>query len=179
MGYDNLQIPKLNPTNVVLFEIAAPPPFTSYQLNNEVALDIEMVQAMAPKAKIAHLPTALGVTLHGDAVLHAMATSNPPLNSASSSFEFGRSDNAQQAVQQMAANGISFFNASMDFGDVGDPQSNLDMLPQTLVGGTFLNTNPLVAPWPNPVYPAAYYAGEATWNGASLPRAKTLLAAAS
>ena len=172
VGYDNLQIPKLNPTNVVLFEIAAPPPFTSYQLNNEVALDIEMVQAMAPKAKILIFQTALGVTLHGDAVLHAMATSNPPLNSASSSFEFGRSDNAQQALQQMAANGISFFNASMDFGDVGDPQSNLDMLPQTLVGGTFLNTNPLVAPWPNPVYPAAYYAGEATWNGGQPPKSK-------
>jgi hypothetical protein len=67
----------------------------------------------------------------------------------------------------MAANGTSFFTASGDYGDIGDPQSNLDMPTQTLVGGTILSTNPLSPPFPNPAYPDPYYAGESTWNQAS------------
>jgi hypothetical protein len=92
-----------------------------------------------------------------------MANANPPLTSASCSYEFGRSDNSEQALEQMAAQGVSFFTASMDYGDVGDPQSNLDMPTQTLVGGTFLATNSLIASLPAPD-PNPYYAGETTWN---------------
>jgi len=162
-GYDKLQTPPLNPANVVLAAIAAPPVFTSYQNDPEVALDIEMVQAMAPGATILVFQTAMGVTLHGDAVLHAMATSNPPLTSASCSVVFGRSDNAQQALDQMAAQGVSFFSSSGDYGDIGDPQSNQNMGSQTLVGGTFLGTNAF-SPVPAAVYPTPYYAGETTWH---------------
>jgi Pro-kumamolisin, activation domain/Subtilase family len=171
-GYDALQIPPLNSANVVLYTIAAPPPFTSYQPNNETVLDIEMVQAIAPGAQILIFQTALGVTLHGDAVFHAMATSNPPLTSASCSYVFGRSDNSEQALEQMAAQGVSFFTASGDFGDIGDPQSNLNMPTQTLVGGTILATNSLSNPFPTPAYPNPYYAGESTWNQTPAPQQK-------
>jgi hypothetical protein len=158
-GYDALQVPPLNPANVVLAAIAAPPWFTGYSNSPETASDIELVQAMAPAAQVLVFQTALGVTLHGDAVFHAMANSNPPLTSASCSYNFGRSDNSEQALDQMAARGVSFFTASGDYGDIGDPQSNLDMLSQTLVGGTFLATNTITAP---PAYPSPYYAGETT-----------------
>jgi hypothetical protein len=60
----------------------------------------------------------------------------------------------------MVSTGVSFFNASGDFGDVGDPQDNNRMGNQTLVGGTLLATNPLVGG----VYPPNYYAGETAWN---------------
>jgi hypothetical protein len=130
-GYGQLQIPQINPANAVLNVVNSPPPFSSYSNDSETALDIEMVQAMAPAAKVLVFQTALGITLHGDDVLHRMATSNPPLTSASCSYFFGRSGNSQQALSQMAANGVSFFTASGDTGDIGDPQSNLDMLPQT------------------------------------------------
>jgi len=173
-GYDALQIPALNPANVVLYEIAAPPIFSSYSPSSETVLDIQMVQAIAPGAKILVFQTALGVTLHGDAVFQAMANSTAPLTSASCSYEFGRSDNSEQALEQMAANGVSFFTASMDYGDVGDPQSNLDMPTQTLVGGTILSTNKLSAPFPAPAYPNPYYAFENTWNQASAPKQKNV-----
>ena len=157
-SYDGLQVPKINPANVQLYTIAAPPIFSSYSPASETVLDIEMVQAMAPGATVLVFQTALGVTLHGDAVFHAMANSNPPLTSASCSYNFGRSDNSQQALDQMAANGVSFFTASGDYGDVGDPQSNLDLLSQTLVGGTILNTTASGT--------VPYYLSENTWNQA-------------
>lgn len=131
----------------------------------EATLDVELAQAMAPKAQILLFQGSSGLTGHLDDILHAMATSNPPLTVASCSLIFGRSDNSQQALDEMAAQGVSFFTAAGDFGDVGDPQDNLDMHSQTLVGGTFLNTKPL-NPTP-PIYPTPYYAqppGETTWN---------------
>ena len=94
-----------------------------------------------------------------------MATSNPPLTVMSCSLIYGRSDNSQQALDEMAAQGVSIFTAAGDFGDVGDPQNNLDMGNQTLVGGTFLNTNALTgspATYPNPYY--AQPPGDTTWN---------------
>ena len=48
------------------------------------------------------------------------------------------------------------------------------MLPQTLVGGTILNSSALTKPFPTPAYPLIYYAGEATWNQASAPKAKSV-----
>lgn len=51
-GYDGAQTPKLNPLNVILAAIAAPPIFSSYQMDIETALDIQMVQAIAPGAKV-------------------------------------------------------------------------------------------------------------------------------
>jgi subtilase family serine protease len=95
-----------------------------------------------------------------------MATSSPPLTVASCSLGFGYSDNSNQALGEMAVTGVTFFTASGDSGDIGnnDP-GNLKFVNQTLVGGTFLSTNTLTAPLPNPVYPSPYYAGENTWTG--------------
>jgi hypothetical protein len=155
-GYDALQKESLtlDPTNVISKVIGpAPSP------NDEVCLDIEMVQAMAPGAKV-----FVFQSLNADQMFQAMATSDPQLTSASSSWLFQTDANIQLALNQMQMIGVSFFNASGDYGDVGDPENNLDMDGLTLVGGTFLSTNPLTAGWPNPVYPNPYYSSESTWN---------------
>jgi Pro-kumamolisin, activation domain len=164
-AYDASQTPPLNPSNVTLVSIEAPPLGASgYSNNLEVALDIEMVQAMAPGAQVLVWETTVGITSHADDGLHAMATSTPPLTCASCSWSFGRSNNSQQALDQMAAQGVSFFLASGDYGNIGDPQGNQDMGSQILVGGTFLATNSVLTGLPSPTYPADYYAGETTWN---------------
>src|ERR1035441_8338843 len=122
---------------------------------------------MAPNARILLFQGSSGLTGHLDDILNAMATSNPPLTVASCSLGFGRSDNSQQALDEMAAQGVSIFTASGDFGDIGDPQGNLDMGSQTLVGGTALNTNAVTGVLPAVTYPNPYYAqppGEGTWN---------------
>ena len=163
-GYFARQNPPLNPTNfpnIVAVEGGNPAANSAL----EATLDVELAQAMAPNAQILLFQGSSGLTGHLDDILHAMATSNPPLTVVSCSLIFGRSDNSQQALDEMAAQGVSFFTASGDFGDVGDPQDNLDMDSQTLVGGTFLNTNPLTGS--PPTYPNPYYAqppGENTWN---------------
>jgi Pro-kumamolisin, activation domain/Subtilase family len=161
-GYDVLQIPPRNPGNVGIVATEGGNPTAGS--NFETTIDIEMVQAMAPNAQILLFQGSTGITGHLDDILNAMATFSPRLTVASCSLGFGRSDNSQQALDEMAAQGTSFFTASGDFGDIGDPQGNLDMGNQTLVGGTFLSTNPLTAPLPSPVYPTNYYAGDTTWN---------------
>ena len=164
-AYDASQSPPLNPANVMLQPIEASPLFGAlYTFVEEVAADIEIVQAMAPDAQVLVWATSLGITSHADDGLHAMATSSPPLTCASCSWVFGPSGNSQQALDQMAANGVSFFQCSWDYGDIGDPESNLKMGNQTLVGGTILATNNVLTGPPNPTYPADYYAGETTWN---------------
>jgi hypothetical protein len=93
-----------------------------------------------------------------------MATSTPPLAVASCSLGFGYSDNANQAVGNMAATGVTFFTASGDNGDDGDNvQANNKIVNQTLVGGSILSTNPLTSPPPGATYPTPYFAGDATW----------------
>jgi len=165
-SYFALQNPPLNPPTfpaIVATEGGNPAANSAA----EATLDVEMVQAMAPKARILLFQGSSGLTGHLDDILHAMATSNPPLTVASCSLGFGRSDNSQQAIDEMAAQGVSMFTASGDFGDIGDPQGNLDMGNQTLVGGTFLNTNALSGSFPAVTYPSSYYAqppGEGTWN---------------
>jgi hypothetical protein len=163
-GYAAAQKPPLNANNATLAAIAAPPWFTSYQNNEEVTSDIELVLAMAPGAQVLVFQGALGITSHGDAIFHTMANWTPQLTCASCSWTFGRSKGSQQALDQMASQGVSFFTASGDYGDIGDPQSNVDMDSQTLVGGTILNTNAPAIP-----YPANYYIGEGTWNQATAP----------
>lgn len=154
--------PPLAPLNaqIVATEGGNPAPNSAI----ESTADVELVYAMAPAAQILFFQGSTGITGHLDDILHAMATSNPPLTVASCSLGFGFSDNANQAVGQMAANGVSFFDASGDTGDIGTKdQGNNKFVNQTLVGGTFLATNPLTAPLPSPVYPSNYYAGETTW----------------
>jgi Pro-kumamolisin, activation domain len=134
----------------------------------EVTLDIEIAQSMAPGATIIVFEGGTGISGHGDSVLHAMATSATPLTVASSSWTYGWNENAEQAVTQMAAQGVSFFQSTGDNGGIADPTDNRDIEHQTLVGGTALQTNPLVASPPATVsYPNPYYAGDTTWSGSS------------
>lgn len=134
--------------------------------------DVELVLAMAPNARVVFFHGSTGITGHADDALHAMANYSPALTVASCSWTFGRSDNSRQAIDQLAAQGVTFFVASGDFGDIGDPQGNLDMNNQVLVGGTILNTHRLISPPPNAVYPAQFYAYEQTWNTATKPQQK-------
>jgi hypothetical protein len=159
VGYDGLQVPAINPSNVTVAATEGGD-FITAGFTLETTMDVEMVQAMAPGARVHVFEGSMGITFHADDIFHAMATASPPLTSASCSWVFGRSDNAQQALSEMAAQGTSFFTSSGDFGDVGDPQSNKDMSSLTLVGGTILSTNTLVSG----DYPASYYAGDFTWN---------------
>jgi hypothetical protein len=169
-SYDAEQLPPINPGNVSIVATEGGNPAPNSAL--EATLDVELVQAMAPNAKILFFQGSTGITGHLDDILHAMATSSPPLTVASCSLSFGRSDNSQQALDEMAAQGVTFLTASGDFGDVGDPQDNEDMGNQTLVGGSVLSTNPLVSGLPSPVYPAGYYLGEGTWNLGQPPQSQ-------
>jgi hypothetical protein len=128
----------------------------------EANLDVSMVQGLAPGAVILVFQGSTGITGHLDTIYHTMATWSPPLTVASSSLFFKASKNEQQALDQLAAQGVSFFQASGDFGDIGDPQDNTRMDNQTLVGGTFLSTNNLNAS--TPPYPNPYYKNETAWN---------------
>ena len=82
-GYDALQNPPRDPGGVTLNIVQGPPIFTSYSNDPETALDIEMVQAMAPDAQVISFLGNTGITSHGDTIFHAMATSSPPLTCAS------------------------------------------------------------------------------------------------
>jgi hypothetical protein len=130
----------------------------------EADLDVAMVYAMAPGAQILFFQGSTGITGHLDDILHAMATSATPLTIASCSLAFGYSANSDQALGQMAVNGVTFFTASGDSGDIGnnDP-GDLKFVNQTLVGGTILNTNPVTSLSPIG-YPNPYYSSENTWN---------------
>ncbi|MGH9430214.1 MAG: S53 family peptidase [Terriglobia bacterium] len=163
-AYDALQVPAQGQpprpaANITIVATEGGNPAPNSAL--EATLDIDLVRAMAPGAQILFFQGSTGITGHLDDILHAMATSSPALTVASCSLSFGRSDNSQQALDQMAANGVSFFTASGDSGDIGDPQSNQNMDNQTLAGGTFLSTNPVTGG----AYPSNYYSGETTWVG--------------
>jgi Pro-kumamolisin, activation domain/Subtilase family len=136
---------------------AGPPPNSTF----EADLDVEMVYAMAPEATILFFQGTTGITDRLDSILHGMATFTPALTVASCSLAFGKSDSSQQALDQMAAQGVSFFTASGDSGNVGgNVYDSTKMNHQTLVGGTVLSTNQLTGAGG---YPVPYYAGESTW----------------
>lgn len=167
-GYFKKQLPAqgedspLPAPNVTLVEVEAAPIFAPgppARSSDEANTDVEMVYAMAPKATISVFQGTTGITDRLDAILHGMATFTPQLTVASCSLAFGKSDNTQQAIDQMAAQGVSFFTASGDQGDTVESDS-MKMNHQTLVGGTILSTNPL---GPAGSYPVPYYAGEGTW----------------
>jgi Pro-kumamolisin, activation domain len=140
---------------------AGPPANSTPEADN----DVEMVYAMAPAANILYFQGTVGITDRLDSILHGMATFQPALTVASCSLGFGKSDSSQQAIDQMAAQGVSFFTASGDSGNVGGavPDST-KMNHQTLVGGTVLSTNPLVTGGNGLTYPVPYYAGESSWT---------------
>jgi hypothetical protein len=136
-----------NPTQVSIINVSTPGSTTS-----EAAADIELTLAMAPNAKVTVYQTATQVTGHADDALHQMAN-DPTITVATNSYSFGRSDNSAQAIAEMAARGVTFYTASGDFGDIGDPQNINDIENQTLVGGTNLNMSA-----------AGVYGAETTWN---------------
>lgn len=169
-GYAGLQLPvtgqsALPVPNVTIVATEGGNPATNSK--QEATLDVQMVYAMAPAAQILFFQGSTGITDHLDDILHAMATSSTPLTVASCSLGFGYSDNANQALGEMAITGVTFLTASGDSGDIGnnDP-GNLKFVNQTLVGGTVLSTNALTSTSPN-VYPTPYWAAENTWIAGS------------
>jgi hypothetical protein len=166
-GYAALQLPAQGepalpaPNAIVVVTEGGNPASGS---NIEATLDVQMVYAMAPAAQILFFQGSTGITGHLDDILHAMATSATPLTVASCSLEFGYSDNSNQALGQMAVNGVTFVSSSGDIGDIGgNDLGKKKMVNQTLVGGTVLSTAALTTGLPAPIYPKPYYAGENTW----------------
>lgn len=137
---------------------------------NEAALDIEMVMAMAPKATI-RVYEAVPPTydVHGDIVagvdanfiLQQMANDRVPIISSSWTWPRTMSDPLTPMIfQQFAAQGQSFFQASMDHGAyvLDGKQSNVEepiilSSLMTVVGGTILTTDA-----------STRYLSETTWN---------------
>jgi hypothetical protein len=185
VGFDGLQNPPFNVGNVsVAFVQGGLASFASTTI--EGVGDVEAVQSIAPNANILIFEGKTGAFSHADTLLHQMATweqtctcntpncCSPFLSTATNSYGFAKSKNAQQALYEMAAQGTSFFVASGDYGDIGDPGDCTDFDAQTIVGGTALSTNAIVG-GTYPTKPAApatqcnsqtscYYHGETTWN---------------
>jgi hypothetical protein len=164
--YENAQSPPYPAGNASVIVVGTPPAFapgSSLDGRTEVALDVEMVNAVAPGAQILVFQGSFGITAHGDSILHAMAT-NGSLTVASNSWSFGWNENAEQAISEMAAEGISMFDASGDHGNAHDDDDHTpEFQNQTLVGGTVLSTQALSATSPAVVYPSPYYANESAW----------------
>jgi kumamolisin len=183
-NFDALQNPPDNANNVTVAYVAGGiAGFASPSL--EGPGDVEAVQSIAPNANVVLFEGKTGAFSHADSVLHQMATwqqtctcnttncCSPFLSTATNSFGFAKSNNAQQALYEMAAQGTSFFVASGDYGDIGDPGDCTDFDAQTIVGGTKLSTFPLVGgAYPTTPTPPAiqcgpsscYYQSETTWN---------------
>jgi DNA-binding beta-propeller fold protein YncE len=131
--------------------------------NLEVSLDIDMVISMAPAAQV-----FVYEGTYSDDVLAAMAypPSGIPLSlQISSSWSSDNMDTdpyMADALEEMALQGQSFFQASGDSGAYPvDPGDIRDENYITVVGGTQLTTN---QPIPVTTYPVPYYQSEAVWN---------------
>jgi Pro-kumamolisin, activation domain/Subtilase family len=123
--------------------------------NAEVALDIEMILAMAPGVSKIMVYEADATGTAND-LLARIATDNTA-HQISCSWAFSTSPSAatQQIFQQMAAQGQSFFNASGDGGAfVGTVYTPDDSPYITQVGGTTLTTSG----------PVGRYVSETVWN---------------
>jgi hypothetical protein len=130
----------------------------------EANLDVQLVYGMAPGAAIRFFKAGLNWGSNLDKCLHDMANFTPSLTVASCSLGFNRSPNAQSALDHLAAKGCSFLTASGDDGCTANPDTNLSMDGQTLVGGTVLYCKyiePDVAP---ANYPTPYYDHEDAWT---------------
>jgi len=86
-SYFALQNPPINPPNFpAIVAVEGGNPAANSAL--EATLDVELAQAMAPNAQILLFQGSSGLTGHLDDILHAMATSNPPLTVVSCSLIF-------------------------------------------------------------------------------------------
>ena len=135
--------------NVILDEISQTPGSE----NIEVALDIEMVIAMA--SGVSAIVVYEG--LDGNDILNRMATDNL-CKQLSASWTFGIDATTPQIYQQFAAQGQCYFNASGDDGAyISDAPNPVDQPFVVAVGGTTLTTSG----------PLGSYVSEKVWNSVS------------
>ena len=121
--------------------------------DSEVALDVDMAMAMAPGATVFVFEAPRDAS-NTNAVLNAMAHTQP-IHQMSSSWGTEVDGTSATLLNAMAAEGVSFFQASGDSGGKeGDPLDQRDLPSATLVGGTFLSMNGAGDSW----------AGETVWN---------------
>ncbi len=122
--------------------------------NSEVALDIEMVNAMAPGLSTIYVYEAPNGSAWED-MLSRMANDNLAKQLSSSWSGGGANPTAEVILQQMAAQGQSFFNATGDSdalsGAISFPSDSVNV---TEVGGTTLTTSG----------PGGSYVSETVWN---------------
>jgi hypothetical protein len=136
--------------------------------DDEVALDIDMVHAVAPKAAILvyegpspslveNVVTPAITTTHINDILNRMATDKKALQ-LSCSWGFDINATTVQIFEQYAAQGQSFFLACGDDGAfAGAVDEPADDPYITVVGGTELTTSG----------PAGSWVSETTWNSSS------------
>ena len=142
-------LPAVTLTNVYVDGVSGTPG----KNNLEVALDIEMAVAMAPglSSVIIYEGVEGGNT---DDVLNRMATDDLA-NQLSASWTYPIDTETEQILQQMAAQGQSFFNSSGDgdawIAQISTPCDNPNL---TSVGGTTLTTSG----------PGGAYVSETVWN---------------
>jgi uncharacterized repeat protein (TIGR01451 family) len=121
--------------------------------NIEVALDIEVANAMAPGVAAIIVYAAAGVAGAGDDILNRMATDNLA-KQLSASWTFAASPATDQIFQEFAAQGQAYFNASGDADAYAAAVSSPVDHPFVIaVGGTTLTTGT-----------SASYISETSWN---------------
>ena len=140
--------------------------------DDEVSLDIEMAMAMAPGAQVKVYEASPNADYNTAAnhIFAAMAAAPLPQQISSSWGGYGDSTTSN-LLDQMAAQGQAYFEASGDSGSIGvpgapqqwtgvsDDQSLYLSQYETLVGGTQLTTS---APSGSPV--SISYQSESTWS---------------
>ncbi len=139
-------------------------------VQGEATLDIQAVMAMAPEAHII-MYRGSQVGHEYDDTLMQVATDNL-VTVFTSSLAYAANTKTQQALEKMASQGISVFQAAGDSGDEGDPDgetNNRKMDNQTLVGGTELTLGPVAQTGtrdgkPIYTYTPPYHLNETTWN---------------
>jgi hypothetical protein len=125
----------------------------------EPTLDVDMALSMAPRAHIYVFESKVDVS--SNTLLNAMATSDPLILNLGSSWGMYNDAATQQILDQMAAQGQSFFLASGDSGAyAGDssPGWSLNMDNITIVGGT----SPALGRYADGTY---FLAGASGWHG--------------
>lgn len=124
--------------------------------SGEEPLDLEMLSAMAPGLEALYFYRGTSI----DTMLSAIASDNVA-KQIGASWSYGTSGNTDNLLQQLAAQGITFFIASGDFDAYPSANPDWPLVPKcaaspyvTCVGGTTLTMNGT----------GAAYASEKVWN---------------
>ncbi len=141
-------LPNVHLSNIPINGFAGPPGTA----NVEVALDIEMVMAMAPGISEIFVYEATNSVLVSSSLVDDMLSTmadDDLANQLSSSWTFPVDPTSDQIYLQMAAQGQSYFNASGDSGaylpgKIPTPNDNPNI---TIVGGTTLSTTGPLGEW--------------------------------